>query len=99
MKYAIALVAALGMTGCCSTPNPSATPKADPCVKAEAPAKAAAPFGCNSNARAASSPVPMSSVTMPTPIAKAAAVPPAVVMCAVGFVKCLIETLVSPFQP
>ena len=102
MKY-LALVAALGLTGCCSTPpSPAAAPAvAAPCapVAAKAAAPAAAPFGCNANAKATGSPVAMSTVTMPTPVAKALAVPPGVVTCLIGFGKCLIETLISPLKP
>lgn len=104
MKYPIvpALVAALGMTGCCATPAPApaAAPVAAPCAPApKAAAPAAAPFGCNANAKATGSPVAMSTVTMPTPVAKALAVPPGVVTCLIGFGKCLIETLISPLKP
>ncbi len=106
MKY-LALVAALGLTGCCATPpSPAAAPAvAAPCapVAAKAAAPAAAPFGCNANAKAnakaTGSPVAMSTVTMPTPVAKALAVPPGVVTCLIGFGKCLIETLISPLKP
>ena len=99
MKYALALVAALGLAGCCSTPAPQAAPKAAaPCAQA-APVKAPSPFGCNAPAVSASPTVPMSSLTMPTPVAKALAVPPGVVTCTLGFLKCLVETLISPLKP
>lgn len=102
MKY-LALVAALGLTGCCSTPpSPAAAPAvAAPCapVAAKAAAPAAAPFGCNANAKATGSPVAMSTVTMPTFAAKAVVVPPNVVACIFGFVKCLVDTLVAPLKP
>ena len=85
MKY-LALVAALGLTGCCATqPAPTAAPVAAPCAPApKAAAPVAAPFGCNANAKAAYSPVAMSTVTMPTVAAKALAVPPNVILCIVG---------------
>ena len=101
MKY-LAIVAALALSGCCATPAPApaAAPVAAPCAPApKAAAPAAAPFGCNANAKATGSPVAMSTVTMPTPVAKALAVPPGVVTCLIGFGKCLIETLISPLKP
>lgn len=101
MKY-LAIVAALALSGCCATPAPApaAAPVAAPCAPApKAAAPAAAPFGCNANAKATGSPVAMSTVTMPTFAAKAAAVPPNVVACIFGFVKCLVDTLVAPLKP
>ena len=100
MKY-LAIVAALGMTGCCATPAPApaAAPVAAPCAPAPKAAAPAAPFGCNANAKATGSPVAMSTVTMPTFAAKAAAVPPNVVVCVFGFLKCLVDTLVAPLKP
>lgn len=101
MKY-LAIVAALGMTGCCATPAPSpaAAPVAAPCAPApKVAAPAAAPFGCNANAKATGSPVAMSTVTMPSPLAKMAVVPPNVVVCVFGFLKCLVDTLVAPLKP
>ena len=114
MKYAfLALVAALGLTGCCgannapamlkptpyAAPAPKAAPKASPCAPAPEAAPKASPFGCNSPATTPTSGVPMSTVAMPTFVAKAAVVPPNVVICIVGFVRCLVDTLVSPLKP
>jgi hypothetical protein len=108
MKY-LAFVAALGLTGCCGTSNapamlkpvPYAAPAASPCAPA-APAEApkASPSSCNAPAMApSSSGVPMSTVAMPTFVAKAAVVPPNVIICIVGFVRCLVDTLVAPLKP
>ena len=41
----------------------------------------------------------MSTVAMPTLIAKAAVVPPNVIVCIVGFVRCLVDPLVAPLKP
>ena len=110
MKYPfLALVAALGLTGCCGannapamlkpTPYAAPAPKASPCAPAPEAAPKASPFGCNANAKATGSPVAMSTVTMPTFAAKAVVVPPNVVACIFGFVKCLVDTLVAPLKP
>lgn len=108
MKY-LAFVAALGLTGCCGTNNAPAmqtpvpyaapAPKAAPCAPAPEAAPKASPFGCNSPATTPTSGVPMSTVAMPTFVAKAAVVPPNVVACVFGFLKCLVDTLVSPLKP
>ena len=109
MRYIPALVAALALLGCCGAnnapamlkPTPYAAPApkaADPCVKPEAAPKAS-PLGCNSPATTPTSGVPMSTVAMPTFVAKAAVVPPNVVVCIFGFLKCLVDTLVSPLKP
>ena len=102
MKYLalLATFAALGLTGCCSTPaSLPAAPAAAPCAPAPKVAAPAAPFGCNQSAVSSAPTVPMSSLTMPAPIAKALAVPPGVVTCTFGFLKCLVDTLVSPLKP
>ncbi len=109
MKHTIALVAALALAGCCApnnapamqTPAPYAAPapKVSPCAPAPEAAPKASPFGCNSPATSQPSGVPMSTVAMPTLIAKAAVVPPNVIVCIVGFVRCLVDTLVAPLKP
>lgn len=109
MKYPfLALVAALGLTGCCGannapamlkpTPYAAPVPKASPCAPAPEAAPKASPFGCNSPATTPTSGVPMSTVAMPTFVAKAAVVPPNVVVCIFGFIKCLVDTLISPLK-
>jgi hypothetical protein len=106
MKYLPALVAALTLSGCCGAnnapamlkPTPYAAPAAAPCAVPEAPK--ASPSSCNAPAMApSSSGVPMSTVAMPTFVAKAAVVPPNVIICIVGFVRCLVDTLVAPLKP
>lgn len=109
MKY-IALVAALALSGCCGTTNAPAmlkaepyaapAPQASPCAPAAPKGQAqASPLGCNAPATTSGSSVPMSTVAMPTFVAKAAVVPPNVIICIVNGVRCLLDTLVSPFKP